>query len=604
MFNLVLIVLGLVTLVTYLVPWIVIVAMISIIGIPIAFGLMAAPGIFLFLLLAKLIHKPISGHALSPIAAAAGALALLAGIPYPYNVAMDRRMDELVACDVERFNEPLRVKTFAMRSESRFGSGNEPQCDDLCQRMLLNDQAQRVVYATVKTIDAPLDPSAPAMSFRLERRADCPAPSLTAGSGAVHIEGEQRAYRDKTATELLHLVIAAGNCLVGEKTTLGDADAIVTRGSLQRGETPMRAGFTLGADTIRADRLALHVRGPQGVVEVLRRTAVMAEKLTPILFASLNMSGMDVRPGFFRIADYRNSASNRYEDREWSVFLSKTLGLDLALRPGDAVVETRGLIVAALDRPGPLNAAQQKLIDDYFAGLGKSNSFDPSEDALALRLLNDERAPLAQGVWAAVRNARDRPPAYFASIAGAAFRRLRAVDMSAKNGSEQAQRAATLIDALPPDAVRTHRADLEWLAREEKLSVQAWTALRQLAAFGADAAPTLLYLIDDSARIRGADVKRSRNTNDWQHPYLAGIGAFCRMGRSGGAMAQPLIERLDAGAVLVYGSYWRQTIATFVSLGADPEDLWPHMQSAEKNYNRERFDKDVERSRKKVDCSY
>ena len=53
-----------------------------------------------------------------------------------------------------------------------------------------------------------------------------------------------------------------------------------------------------------------------------------------------------------------------------------------------------------------------------------------------------------------------------------------------------------------------------------------------------------------------------------------------------------------------HASYWDLTINTLVGLGADPEAMWPHLQTDDKNHTKARFDNEVARARKKIDCSY
>jgi hypothetical protein len=56
--------------------------------------------------------------------------------------------------------------------------------------------------------------------------------------------------------------------------------------------------------------------------------------------------------------------------------------------------------------------------------------------------------------------------------------------------------------------------------------------------------------------------------------------------------------------VKTQGSYWRQTIATLVALGASTDDIWPHMQSDDKNRMREKLEAEASRTLKRRDCSY
>ena len=78
----------------------------------------------------------------------------------------------------------------------------------------------------------------------------------------------------------------------------------------------------------------------------------------------------------------------------------------------------------------------------------------------------------------------------------------------------------------------------------------------------------------------------------------------CGVGRAGSAAVPLLYERLKDGRMVKYGSYRDMTINTLVSLGAEPEEMWTYMQSNEQNYTRDRFDREVGRAQRKVDCSY
>jgi hypothetical protein len=46
------------------------------------------------------------------------------------------------------------------------------------------------------------------------------------------------------------------------------------------------------------------------------------------------------------------------------------------------------------------------------------------------------------------------------------------------------------------------------------------------------------------------------------------------------------------------------TINTLVSLGADPDEMWAYLQTDDSNHTRGRFDSEVSRAQRKVDCSY
>lgn len=100
-------VLGLTTAVTLLMPSLALVAAITIIGIPIALFMAAAPGLFLFALMVLAIRRPMIGHWYATYAAGCAALFILGVIPQIFNDRLDRQVAELVAGDHAEFQGPL-----------------------------------------------------------------------------------------------------------------------------------------------------------------------------------------------------------------------------------------------------------------------------------------------------------------------------------------------------------------------------------------------------------------------------------------------------------------------------------------------------------------
>ena len=158
---------------------------------------------------------------------------------------------------------------------------------------------------------------------------------------------------------------------------------------------------------------------------------------------------------------------------------------------------------------------------------------------------------------------------------------------------------AGAIAALPDGAILPYRSQLERLAHDSEARVRAYSALRRLSVFGAEAVSTLIFLIDDSWI-----QKTKREGNDWQHPYLAGIQGLCLLASPGKAAIPMLYSRLEDGTVVKFASYWDLAINTLVSLGAEADEMWLYLQTDDRNHTRERFDSEVRRAQRKIDCSY
>ena len=580
-----------------------IVTAISIIGLPITLLMGAIPPLFLFLLLARLIHLALSSLGLRfwP-ASAALSLGLLALVPHFENRKLDAEAQALVAGDIRDIEPPPAISTLAY---VRSGSRNQATvCADLCQRALLNGAVERVIMAGSKAPDSPPANDLEGKLYQLERMTPCPAFDLREGE-RLDIPGKKVEWGDKSPADLLRLKAAQGICLTVRDASLAEADAILVAGRIKQGQSPYSAGFSLSADTVSADRLALFARQDGQLVERYRATGVTYYPMLPVLLPSyIGGYGLELGTGFLRGASYLGDAEQYRPSPSLGLFLEDEMRFDLALHDADAAQATREVIASALERDGAVDRANAKVMQDFFETMSRRKDAGPADAALALRILEDRRVPIPRMASAPVRKFAKDDPALAREFAAVLFGRLFEIDPAEKEDDPDylgypLAYLAGAIAALPDEAILPYRAELEKLARDRQARVPAYVALRRLSIFGADVVPTLIFLIDDSAT-QNAD----RSSNAWQHPYLAGIQGLCGVGRAGSAAVPLLYERLKDGRMVKYGSYRDMTINTLVSLGAEPEEMWTYMQSNEQNYTRDRFDREVGRAQRKVDCSY
>ena len=529
--NALLFVLGLAAAVALVSPGLIVLLFISIIGFPIAIFLMAAPTLFLVLFLARLFQKSLGGGRSKFFIGIGAALGFLAIGPWWVNAGLEKKADALILEDRDTLPLRFTANALAIRSTGyRHGSKDKVMCDDLCLRMLLNQQANAIIIAHSIEASAPIDFSEKALSYKLEKRPHCPEIKLEAGNGNITIDGEKYKSGAKNATELMRFEIAKGNCLIEQTAQLADADVVVSIGSIAQGKDAFAAGLDLAADTVRADRIQVYVKQAHQFEEAYRWTGVQTAKLFPILIPTvISGYGLKMRTGFLRLMDHKNIDSKFYHGPDRGAFFTKKLGLDLALRPDNAEMETRNLVIAALDSTGQIDPSHLNLIEDYFQGLQEVKVIGNEDAALVIRALADKRVLIPRSLWAVVRNAKGQPAKYFAQLANIFFARLHEADFfpDGKFDHDWAERLGRLgiaIEMLPEHAILAHRDDLEWLARQDFLRVPAYRALKQLSVFGSDAAPTLLFLIDAGKRF-DEEFKESAflGRNGWQHPYLAGL---------------------------------------------------------------------------------
>jgi hypothetical protein len=597
--------LGISAAMTMLMPSIVMMAAISIIGIPIAVFLAAAPFLFVVALGTRIISRWLGGGLLAVVAGAAVTLALLAIPPFLINGSLEGRAKSFVREDHDDGTKPagevIAVRGEAMTVHSR----DTVNCDGFCQRALVNGITKRILVVK-QDVSLPIDPTTEVDSFRMERRTTCPQVKLSEGRDPIKIDGERK---DKRAYELMQLEIAKGNCLIVETAPLGMADTIVSVGVVNRGENAVTAGLSLLADTVSADRITVHGKAGPAYKETFRQTYVVTQKLMPFYVPTVTGdTGLTMARALARYRETINVPSRYYEKPDWSGFLTARMGYDLALRAGETQNETRMVLKEAMKRQA-LDATAAKVGSDFMQGFAVNQKIEGDDLILAQQLMTDERFPVPPGAWTVVKYTKAARPDYFDAIGASMFARLRAFAAEDDRDKyvkwyDQAQNVGSVINVLPRETILRHRHDLEWLARQDVLRVWVHAALRRLSEFGATGAPTLLWLIDDAQRFR--DKPRSE---DWQHPYIAGLVGLCYLRMEGAAMIQPLYDRLDSGVVSNRGSYGALAINTLIGMGATPEDVWLHVKPAERDPGkmddvRRAFDKTVRDAQKKADCAY
>ena len=587
-----------------LMPSLAIVAMITIIGIPIGIYLMAAPFLFLLASGTYVVSRFLGGGWAALIAGAGVTLALLAAPPYFVNKTLDSRAKAFAAGDHDDGSKPAG-RAIAVLTDRPGGYGKDTlNCDGFCQRALINGVADRVLVAA-QDLNLAIVPAKPAASFRMEKRAACPPVKLPQGDDPIKIEGEQKNWQGKRIDELMQLEIAKGNCLIAETVPLGLADIVLSVGNVHRGQSTIGAGLSLFADTVKADRITMHEKRGSSFVETYRWTGVVVQRLAPF-YAPTIEGGAELRAYavLARTTDKINITEKYYHEPDWSGFLVNRLKYDLAKRADQAEEDTRTVLKDALMRPAVDGGAPGQVGADFFDGIQRNRRIAGGDLDIARKLLEDERFPVPNGAPTAVLYAKDAPADYFDAIGVAMFKRLRAF-AALDDGKpypawrDEASSIARVIDALPRETILKHRDDLEWLAKHERLRVRAYGALYRLSEFGAEGAKTLLWLIDDSQRFKSA---RNGSSDDWQHPYLAGLTGLCRSGAAGKDMVQPFYDRLKDGRIVKFGSYWRLNIHTLTGMGASPEDMWTYLQTDDKNHTRTRMDREVARAKKKVEC--
>lgn len=585
-----------------LIAWpIAVMAAISIIGLPI-FAIMAAiPTLALAVVAWRLAWIALARMGFRSVVASAIVAALVLALPPAvYNAKTEDRVAALVKDDRAEASPRRDDLAIGLRDGLR---SRDALCGDLCRRLLLTGAAARVIVdpAGFKPDQAP-SAATPAMSFRLERTGSaCPDVALEHAGPTISIPAERRG---DLSSELMRIAMAEGRCLLREPARLGDAHLVVSEGMAADGLGPARAGLSPAADTVRARRLALHVEEKGALAERYRRTAVAYDPLVPILVPTyVAMTGLEMKPGFLRQSKTRN-AWNGQVSPDWPAFFAQALGIDLSLVPLVGRSSPAQTAKAVLAREGALPNAAKAIADDLFRTVMLQNRMDPEQAEAGLALLRDERIPVPSTAWSAVRYGKTIRPGYVSEVADVLFIRLRTLG---QDRSPQAQRTlrddghalGSVIAALPDEDIRRHREDLVWLAGEPVLRVHAYAALRRLSALGGEGVPTILSLLDAAS---APWLARNKDTESWQHPYLAGMTALCTMKAEGATAIPRLTALLERQALPARGSYGRLGLNTLIALGADPALARSTMLAA--GVEPESLDRQMTSALRRIDCSY
>lgn len=592
-------------------PSLIILSAMSIIGLPLAAVLWAAPAVATVLIPTRLLQTSLLDRWLPRWAgfftwavSAALVLAVFATVAALDRRAQAAKVQTLFADDVAELDLPLPSGIIAVRSSDRADI-----CNDLCRRLLLTRAATTVLLQTVKDSTLPLDPAGAAHGFRLEPREQCPEAPLGDGGTEINIGVEQasgQVQRPASSLVLMRTLIAQGTCLIDGPAQLDAADVVISRLDLSEKPQGDNIAFLPGTALIEADRLTVHQRGAGGLRETYRWTGGTFWRIWPVAVPVPTFGyAFNMGQGFGRTETVFNTGNQFYGGPDWPGFLTDTLGL--ALVPEDDGREgTRAAIIAVLDRSGAVADSNLQLIDGYLDEVGIEmiiapiNQPSPSQQedrALWQRIILDDRVPLPYAAVNAVPPIDLLTDAELKMIARAAFDRIWRADPEAPN---EGRHAGDILARLPDTALATVGEDLFRLTENRERRWWSLRLLTRLSSFGDAGAERLTFLIGD-ARIED----REQTYEAWQHPYLAGLTGLCQMGPAAASQRESIDALVDAGIVEVSDTnYGRLTVNMLVALGYARSEVAEANAQSPKPFEAARLESEINRALAEPDCTY
>ncbi|MEO1702281.1 MAG: hypothetical protein AAFR71_09545 [Pseudomonadota bacterium] len=200
--------------------------LITVIGMPIAFGIMAVPSIALVTVCAFFIWRFRPHKGLRSVFVAFGVvLVALLVIPTLHNLEVRARVAQLTGNDVGAPDGAIGVNYQRGGDVGLIKRRN--LCEAACVHMLMTGQASSVLVTRFSKSQWSPDFGVNAHRYQLERHVECPERQVIGGGVRVH--GQHR--RDKTPGTIAGdyaRLLDAGYCVVITKASLADADLVVT----------------------------------------------------------------------------------------------------------------------------------------------------------------------------------------------------------------------------------------------------------------------------------------------------------------------------------------------------------------------------------------
>lgn len=303
----------------------------------------------------------------------AGLLTVGFGIPLGAGWVADREIARIQSADFEMpaLQRPRTIEFMhRLKSDGRRAPLAAASCDRVCQTLLLNGEADRVVMtATIGWNERLLT----RVAYTFERRDACPP-----------------AFADaQTALLATVTALAQGSCIVPTV----DSEATTTVSVRDLTFEPLNPsfgadarGFAIWVAQIRRFQIVNSAVTPP--VPILRRTEVKGKVIsTP--FATMAQGGFQFSP--MTVRPVRHGVVSKPIDMEAE--LRRGLGYELAAIAGYPPLDGRAITEMVLDRPGDVlvGPALVPSLETAMRDIGEKASLDADDVALVRRLVDDYR---------------------------------------------------------------------------------------------------------------------------------------------------------------------------------------------------------------------
>ncbi|MBL1241564.1 MAG: hypothetical protein COB13_006920 [OCS116 cluster bacterium] len=334
---------------------------------------------------------------------------------------------------------------------------------------------------------------------------------------------------------------------------------------------------------ISTSKLIAYSHNAETKLKVFQATQVRLYKLFPFLFVPPT-GGYSFH---FRQEPSHIGGPNKLRQPPIQLLLTHEFGLNLQIDDQKFAKQLQTEVIASLGQNQIITANLSKLYDLYFDSISRQFKPDETDVKLTLKLLSIDGFPMLNSIKNALRRILPQHDQYKEQFAQQLFNKLNAFtpDKSEEFISRQYRELRYINNALgelPLDSYNISLERLNELAKDRYDREFNYNVFKFLANYGDAALPTLFYLLEDDDPEPLVDSQhRSRLISTvMQNICLIGLGADKLQN-------QMIIERiykwLNSDDYPLSGRNKRPTISTMIGLGAEPEKLWLHIKSNEKN---------------------
>ncbi|MBX3568188.1 MAG: hypothetical protein KF914_09025 [Rhizobiaceae bacterium] len=221
--------------------------------------------------------------------------------------------------------------------------GSDGLCETVCQRLLYNEAAERVIVSELPSPASPDRTVKEPLSFHIEHRASCPPPAISRREIGWKSDWNEPG---PPVQERVRARIMAGDCLIATPGRIEDAGLVIVYSILRAGPSGQASPWGLGSDRVKIHRLEL-LTADGGLL--FRRTGVETWPLaTPLRVES------------------RSSFLSASPQLGWA--RTKTTASRLELQGRDVLPGLLGDAVRAPEWPEPGGALRTELVRPEAAG--------------------------------------------------------------------------------------------------------------------------------------------------------------------------------------------------------------------------------------------